>query len=108
MNDFNNIGRRMPFIEDKDYVDRLVDSCTASAPDEAARRNARASLLRRSIISVSAAAACIAAVICSESLFDKAAQPSYADAIPIDELLATMSAEQLEVLDQYYVEVPEY
>ena len=35
MNDFNNIGRRMPFIEDKDYVDRLVDRCTVSAPAEA-------------------------------------------------------------------------
>ncbi|MGN0231291.1 MAG: hypothetical protein ACI4A8_03660 [Muribaculaceae bacterium] len=108
MNDFNNIGRRMPFIEGKDYVDRLIDRCAASAPAEAARRNARASVLRRAIISVSAAAACFAAVICSGSLFDKAAQPAFADATPIDELLATMSAEQLEALDQYYVEVPEY
>jgi len=110
MKDFENIGKRMPYAEDKDYVSRLVESATEKALHQEPK--AKTIPLKAKWM---AAAAAVALLIAGAGITyhhsQTETQPLVAEETtgPIDIFLDNLSDEDALLLSSYEIEeIPEF
>lgn len=107
-NDFDDIGKRMPFRETGDYLDNLIDNATEKAITHHA--TAKRSLHRMLMIA-SAAAVALLIIGSGIALFNarNTHQVAMTEQGPLDEFLNTLSDEEAAQLTFYELEeIPEY
>lgn len=109
MNDvFNDIGKRIPYQENGEYLDKLIDVMTEKAITQhaTAKRNRF-----RLLIAASAAVVALLIIGSSITLFNikDDHQVTMIDQGPLDEFLNTLSDEEAAQLTFYEMEeIPEY
>ena len=108
MNEFDEIGKMMPYNEKDDYLDGLINTAT----EKAIRQAKPLSRKRFTIIVLSAAASIIMALGVGGMIWLSGESPSsraYQSVSPIDEFLNSLSDEEIAALPYYEIEeIPEY
>jgi len=110
MKDFQNIGKRMPYTEDKDYISSLIERSTETALHQAPK--AKTVSLRTKWMAVAAIAVVLLAGIgiTYHHQTTETAQPVMAETVtsPIDDFLNSLSDEDVQLLAYYEIEeIPE-
>ena len=104
----NDIEKRLPYQENDEYLDSLIDSATEHAITHHAHSRSK---WRVSIMAISAAAVTLLVIGSGISLFNgQASQPVPMNSQgPLDEFLNTLSDEEAAQLQYYEIEeIPEY
>lgn len=109
MNDFNQIGKRMPFSESEGYVDSLIDKCAASALAQRSGHHRRTVIRRICFYSSGIAAALLVAFL----LFSRfQAQNEYKrieKSQSLNEVLSSLSDKQVQDVTYYNLDdIPDY
>ncbi len=110
MKNFENIGKRMPYAEEKDYVKQLIDHATETALHQ--QPKAKTLSLRAKWMAAAAAVLVLltGAGITYHFHATEATQPVVAENIPgpIDDFLDSLSDEDVQLLAYYEIEeIPE-
>lgn len=104
----NDIGKRMPYRESEEYLDRLIDAAT----EEAITRHAAYRKTRFRRLMAASAAAVAALIVCfGIGFFNGKSSQSMPEnsQSPLDEFLNTLSDEEAAQLTFYEIEeIPEY
>lgn len=91
-----NINKRMPFVEDEDYVANIVSQVTENAINASQTKHWHMQFAR-----IAASIAIVATIGCSGWLYMKHQK---AQAAPLDTFLSSITDEEAAMLDYYYVE----
>lgn len=106
---FNEVGKRLPYRETRDYVDNLVQQATESAITRHSRRHRQRHL---GMMMASAAAVALLVVgVAITVMHHESPQPVMTGNAsgPLDEFLNTLSDEEAAQLPYYEIEeIPEY
>ena len=110
MNEFDNIGKKLPYNESESYLDNLIDEATENA---ILHQILRKSKRRWNMIAVSAAASALLIIGIGTTLIheqNKTIETVFTDNQgPIDEFLNTLTDEEVAMLPDYEIEeIPEY
>lgn len=109
MNEFNNIGKQMPYRESEDYIDRLVAQATDNALGQV-KQHAR----RRLVMMVTSSAATVLLIIgvalaATHVRHQQVVASTARQESPIDEFLGSLTDEEVTMLPCYEIEeIPEY
>jgi len=105
MKDFENIGKGMPYAEDKDYVSRLVESATEKALHQASKAKT-IHLKAKWMATAAAVAVLIAGAGITYHHSQAETQPQMAEETigPIDIFLSSLSDEDAQLLTSYEIE----
>lgn len=110
MNEFDNIGKKLPYNESETYLDNLINEATENA---IMCQNPKKSKKRWSMIVVSAAASVLLIIGIGSSLLHE--RNNTIDNVtlnnegPIDEFLNDLTDEEVAMLTDYELEeIPEY
>ena len=108
MNDFDDIGKQMPYFENDEYLERLI--CTTT--EEAIRHAKPKSRHRLILITASAAASVLLVLGIGFTLWYSGTSSSsepISSVSPIDEFLNSLSDKEIAALPYYEIEeIPEY
>lgn len=110
MKDFKEIGKRMPYTESEDYISSLIEKGIDKAIAEKGS-NTNLLFFRRTAIAASAAAAIFVGIFFTFdfSKDSKNVATQIAKSQPIDEVLNSLSDEQVLALTTYSLDdIPEY
>lgn len=108
MKEFQDIGKKMPFAEGKDYINDLISQSTEVAIKKG--RNSQKSSIRMWVVSAAASVAILAGIgIISfhdtTSVFPTAKN----ETSPIDQFLNDLTDEEVQMIAYYEIEdIPEY
>lgn len=110
MNEFDNIGKKLPYNESETYLDNLIYEATENA---IMHPKPKRSKKRLSMIIVSAAASLLLIIGIGTSLFhersDTTDNVTLNNVGPIDEFLNDLTDEEVAMLIDYELEeIPEY
>ncbi len=110
MKDFENIGKRMPYTEDKEYVSKLIERSTEAALQQ--QPKAKTVSLRKKWMA--AAAVAVVLLAGAGAIFHQQAEEPVQQVVaeetsgPIDEFLDDLSDEDVQLLAYYEIEeIPE-
>ena len=110
MNEFEKIGKRMPYSESKDYIADLINKGTEKAIAES-KPNLRSRFIRRTIIGT-AAAAVMAGLVLTTVNFETSQEKlmNQLNSTPsLEEVLNSLSDDQMAELSTYSIDdIPEY
>lgn len=106
---FNDIGKRLPYEENEDYLNKLIEEMTERAIQQQSRSKR---FTRLAIMITSAAAVVLLIVGIGISVFNTSNKADYtvlSSEGPIDEFLNSLSDEEVAQLPYYEIEeIPEY
>lgn len=104
--EFDDIGKRMPYRENGEYLDNLIDAMT----ENAIHQSNTGSKSRMRMMIASAAAVALLVIGIGLTLFNGKNDPvTTSDQGPLDEFLSTLSDEEAAQLSFYEIEeIPEY
>ncbi len=110
MKDFENIGKRMPYTEDKDYVSNLISQATETALQK--QPKAKTVSLKTKWMAAAAAVMVLltGAGVTYHLQTAETVQPVVAEstASPVDDFLDSLSDEDVQLLAYYEIEeIPE-
>ena len=110
-NEFESVGKRMPYKETPEYISLLASRCAERAISDSLQHK-RTSNVRRIWLSVASAAAVIAIVaIIGLSVYSNQDlnATKIADSPNLDQVIKSLSDEQLQELYTYSIDdIPEY
>ena len=107
MNDFNDIGKQMPYTESEDYLNRLIETSTETA---IAQQQPKVRTRRIQWIGVAASVAIVVAIGITYVLRNTQAQVvTPTTESPLDDFLCNLSDEDAQMIEYYEIEdIPEY
>ena len=110
MNEFDNIGKKLPYRESEAYLDNLINEATENA---IMHQNPKISKRSWTMIAVSAAASALLIIGIGTTLLHERNNTTdnvtLSNKGPIDEFLNTLTDEEVMMLPDYEIEeIPEY
>lgn len=110
MNEFDNIGKKLPYNESETYLDNLINEATENAVKH---HNLTKRKKRWNMIAISAAASALLIIGIGTTLLHKqnkaTADMTLNSEGPIDEFLNNLTDEEVAILTDYELEeIPEY
>lgn len=115
-NNFN--GYKLPYHESEEYVKALIERCADNAITASEKRNDKKQygLWNRLNYRVVAVAASVVAIVCvalglilnESSKLNNSLYASLEQAPSFEDMLVSLSDEQMEMLSYAYVEIPDY
>ncbi len=109
MKEFENIGKKMPFAESKDYINDLISKSTEMAISHHGEKNKKTSV--RMWIASAAACAVLLAGIGITYFHNTTSAVTVAEnmAGPVDQFLNNLTDEEVQMIAYYEIEdIPEY
>lgn len=108
MKDFDNIGKRMPYTESNEYINSLIDKGIDIA---IARSEKKHNIFGKKLILTAVSVAASVAIMLMIFNYESSTTSTYnkiTGAMPLNEVLTSLNDQQVEALDYYSTEIPEY